>query len=165
VLETYRVDGDVARRYWALPGRILVGGRILSVDDADGLRRKYGITHVLSAESEQSDEATWLDPATRARFPFPDDEQAIPIGLCVSAIAHARSVLAQPDAVLYCHCRLGGSRGPTFGYTALRVLGRTPEEAHDQCGRRKIYSTGLHPAYVRSIEGALLVTDIQFVRS
>jgi hypothetical protein len=155
VLEAYRVEGDVARRYWALPGKILVGGRILSVEDADGLRRKYGVTHDLSAESEQDDEVTWLDPATRARFPFPDNEQAPPLDICRGAVAYARSVLARPDSVLYCHCRLGGSRGPSYGYMSLRVLGRTQEEALDQCGRRKIYTTDLHAAYVRVIEEAL----------
>ncbi len=156
VLESYHLpNGELARRYWALAGRILVGGRFVSQEDADALRTKYGVTHVLSAESEQSDEASWLDATTRARFPFPDDERSIPLDICRGAIAFARAVLSQPASVLYCHCRLAGSRGPTMAYMALRLLGRSPSDALAQCGRRQIYSTDLHAAYVQSIESAL----------
>ena len=156
IIESYRLpNGETARRYWALPGRILVGGRILSPRDAENLRSKYGVTHVLSAESEQDDETTWFDASTRARFPFPDDGRPIHVDLCRGILAYAREVLAIPTAVLYCHCRLAGSRGPSLAYAALRVLGRGPSEALEQCGRRMIYATGLHPAYVESIEMAL----------
>jgi hypothetical protein len=148
-------NGETARRYWALPGRILVGGRILSTEDACQLRTNYGVTHNLSAESEQDDEATWLDASTRARFPFPDDGRPIPADLCRGIIAYQRAVLSDPTAVLYCHCRLAGSRGPSLAYAALRVLGRSPNEALAQCGRRKIYTTDIHAAYVESIESAL----------
>lgn len=156
ILESYRLpSGELARRYWALPGKILVGGRIMSVKDAAHLRSTYGVTHTLSAESEQDDETVWLDPTTRARFPFPDDARPIPLDLCRGALAYARTVLLLPDSVLYAHCRLGGSRGPSWGYLSLRVLGRTPEQALAQCGRRRVHSTDLHPAYVQSIEAAL----------
>jgi hypothetical protein len=148
-------NGETARRYWAIPGRILVGGRILSVQDAENLRSKYGVTHNLSAESEQNDEATWLDASTRARFPFPDDEQPIPADLCRGIIAYQRAVLSIPTAALYCHCRLAGSRGPSLAYAALRVLGQSQSEALAQCGRRRIYSSDIHATYVESIERAL----------
>jgi hypothetical protein len=156
VLETYHLaNGDLARRYWAMPGKILVGGRIMSPEDAEHLKTKYGITHVLSAESERTDEATWIDAATRAHFPFPDNGRSIPLDLCRQATAYARTTLALPNAVLYCHCRLGGSRGPSMAYLALRVLGRSPDEASAACGRRQIHATNLHSEYVRSIERAL----------
>lgn len=155
-IESYRLpNGETARHYWALPGRILVGGRILSVADAEHLQSTYGVTHDLSAESEQDDEATWLDASTRARFPFPDDGRPIPVDTCRGILAYERAVLSIPTAVLYCHCRLAGSRGPSLAYAALRVLGRSPSEALAQCGRRRIYTTDIHAAYVESIESAL----------
>jgi hypothetical protein len=155
-VESYRLpDGEVARRYWALPGRILVGGRIFSVEDASRLRTNYRVTHVLSAESEQDDESTWLDASTRARWPFPDDGRPIPLDTCRGILAYQRDVLSIPTAVLYCHCRLAGSRGPSLAYAALRLLGRTRSEALAQCGRRKIYTTDIHAAYVESFEHVL----------
>jgi hypothetical protein len=156
VLEAYTLaNGYFARRYWALPGRILIGGQIVSQEDAQSLRAKYGVTHVLSAESEKNDDATWMDPTTHGYFPFPDDGRPIPPDLCQKAIVFARSVLAIPGAVLYCHCHLGGSRGPTMAYMTLRLLGRSREEAYEQCGRRKLYTTDIHAAYLNSIESAL----------
>jgi hypothetical protein len=155
-VEYYRLDnGEPAARQWALRGRILVGGRILDAKDAEGLRSKYGVTHVLSAESEQSDEASWLDPTTRARFAFPDDSQPIAPDICRGAVAYARRVLALPTAVLYCHCRLGRSRGPSMAYMALRILGSSPADALAHCGRSRLSPVPLAPAYLRSIEQAL----------
>ena len=57
--------------------------------------------------------------------------------------------------MLYAHCRLGGSRGPSYAYLALRVLGRSPAEALEQCGRRQRYGDELHATYVAVIEQAL----------
>ena len=155
VLETYAVNGvERAQRYWALQGRILVGGRIVSPADAEHLRA-LRVTHVLSAESEQDD--PHVAGIQFGRFAFPDDGAAYspPLDVIRGAVSFARTVLAEPSTVLYTHCRLGGSRGPSYAYLALRVLGRTSVEALDQCGRRQRYGDDLHATYVAVIEQAL----------
>ncbi len=156
ILEGYDVGRERAVRYWALEGRILVGGRIVSRADAEHLRRDFGVTHVLSAESEQSDEATWLDAATRGYFPFDDNALAPPLAVILGAVGFVRGVFdANPEAVLNTHCRLAGSRGPSYAYLALRVLGFDPGRAMDFCGRRQRCGADLHPAYVSVIEQAI----------
>jgi hypothetical protein len=115
-----------ARMYWAHE-RILIGGSL--TEESVATLRELGVTHVLSAESER-DDLDWPKDK-RARFPFPDDGQHL-VGRAdlMGAMAWARSVLLDPKNVLYTHCQLGGSRGPTMGYLAMRAgLRMPPEEA------------------------------------
>ena len=142
-------DGGIARRFWALKGRILVGGRILNLEDADRLR-ELGVTHVLSADNQSTDNGLWPD-AQRARFPFVDNGVAPPLRMVSAALAFERSVLASEETILYCHCRLGRRRGPTYGYMALRVLGFAPSEAEKRAG----HGLSLVPTYVDVVEQAL----------
>ena len=158
-LEMYKVQGGAtpdqqAVRYWAVVGVLLVGGRINDEHDAAHLRDTYRIGHVLSAESEQDDPR--CAGVAFARFAFPDtgEEPAQSVIRGAGAfIVEALDVAAR--GALYVHCRLGGSRGPALAYMALRILGRTREEAADQCGRRQQGCGELHPAYVVAIERAL----------
>lgn len=116
-----------AQRYW-VHDRVLVGGSILDLADADRLRA-LGATHVLSAESERDDAGKWSDDS-RARFDWPDSGAEIADSVLHKAFDYVESVLSDPRTVLYAHCQMGGSRGPTLGYIALRVaFGYSPEAA------------------------------------
>lgn len=152
ILERYMWSGGEARRYWAIQGRILVGGGIVSAEDGYHLARDYGITHVLSAESENDDKGKW--PTTMAgRFAFPDDGKAPGQFIIRAAVKWVR---AQPqDAIWYTHCRLGGSRGPSMAYLVMRAhLGMSAIQALECAGVRQD-GQPLHRAYIEAIEESL----------
>jgi len=149
-----------AQRYW-VHDRILVGGSIIDVEDADKLRQ-LGITHVLSAEHERDDAGKWPDDR-RARFEWPDDGADIPEATLHKVMQYASDVLSQQDAILYAHCQMGGSRGPTLGYIALRwALKMSPGEAMRAIlagwagdNQKPNASWTPHLRYIRSVERAI----------
>lgn len=149
-------SGQLARRYW-VHDRVLVGGNITSPADAAHLKDDLGVTHVLSFESEY-DEDHWprTEPSTAARFPFADNGTSIDDRAdLVAAATFAARVLVDPNNVLYCHCQLGGSRGPTAGYLALRLLDHSPEEAMAAIRETRGPDWHPHAAYIESIEKML----------
>jgi predicted O-methyltransferase YrrM len=144
--------GGQAQRYW-VHTRVLVGGSILGDEDAATLLNQHGVTHVLSAEHDRKEEP-W-PRASRGWFGFDDDGQDVPEALIHGAMDYAEKVLADPKTVLYAHCRMGGSRGPSMGYLVLRsVFGYTPGAA------MKVIRAGRgawtpHLRYIESIERAM----------
>ena len=146
------LTGGTAQRYW-VHDRILVGGSILHAADVS-LLRNLGITHVVSAEDDRGDEGKWADDK-RARFGFPDDGLDIDEGLLHKATDHLEAILKDPLAVLYVHCRMGGSRGPSLAYLALRAtMGASPHEAMRLIRQTRGPWTP-HLRYIDSIERAL----------
>ena len=129
----------------------------MSPGDAAHLRRDFSVTHVLSAESEQDDDGTWPDPTTRARYPWPDDGSAPPMRILQGAVVTARRWYGSPLCVLYTHCRLGGSRGPTMAYLVLRANGYTYDQAIPLVGVRQD-GQALHASYIAAIELAVQST-------
>jgi len=149
----HHVSGGTARRYWA-HDRVLVGGSIMSVEDGASLE-KLGVTHVLSAEHERDDAGKWPDDR-RARLEFDDNGLDISESLLHKAMDFADKVLSDPKTVLYTHCRLGGSRGPSFGYLALRTaFGFDPAKAMAAIRQTREPGWTPHNRYIRSIERAI----------
>jgi predicted O-methyltransferase YrrM len=145
--------GGTARRYWA-HDRVLIGGSIMNADDGKALE-KLGITHVLSAEHEHDDDGKW-PKERRARFEFDDNGMDITEAILHKAMDYAEQTLSDPNAVLYTHCRLGGSRGPSFGYLTLRVaLGFDPARAMAAIRQTREPGWTPHNRYIRSIERAI----------
>ena len=148
-----------AQRYW-VHDRVLVGGSIMSAEDAEALRH-MGVTHVLSAEDQQDDAGKWPDDR-RARHEFVDGGQDVPLELVHAMVGYTRRVLQGfPDAVLYAHCHMGGSRGPTLGYIALRAAFEfTPAQAMAAIRVHRGDWTP-HLRYIHSVERALASKDEQ----
>jgi predicted O-methyltransferase YrrM/tetratricopeptide (TPR) repeat protein len=120
--------GGPARRFWLHP-RVLVGGSILSKEDGLGLAEKYGVTHLLSAESERLDDDRGFDDNKRCRVSFVDDGASIDEKLLHEALDFGVKALSAPDSVVYAHCQLGGSRGPSMGYLLVHgVFGMPAQE-------------------------------------
>ena len=158
----YPNDGGHAQRYWAHE-RILVGGTIRDASDTAELK-KLGVTHVLSGEHERDDSGKWPDNK-RARYEWDDHGLDIPEKTLHAAMTYAEKVLSESGTVLYAHCRMGGSRGPTLAYIALRVGFKfSPPEAmkairagHRQVGDR--WTPHLH--YIACVERAILTREGQ----
>ena len=149
-----------AQRYWA-HDRILVGGSIIDKQDAARLRA-LGITHVLSAESERDDSEKWPSES-RARFEWTDNGGDVPEETIHRIMSYVDTVLSVPSNALYAHCQMGGSRGPTLAYIALRVaLGHEPARAMAAIraawagdNRSKNTQWTPHLRYIQSVERAI----------
>lgn len=145
--------GAMARRYWALPKVLLVGGNIRDHSDAMHLARDFGVTHVLSFESECSDDNLWSQDK-RAQVPFEDHGRDPPLDLMERTVKWVAD-LPRHGVVLHCHCHLGGSRGPAAAYLALRVRWyMTRDVAQKFAGRRQDGSQLVYP-YLRIIDRAI----------
>lgn len=119
LVETY-VDKNKngARRFW-VHERILCGGAILGPDDYIHLKHDFKVTGVLNVDNLQSDEGKGIEHL--AYFPFPDDGNNIPAGIIHDCLDFAKSHLAaDSENILYVHCALGGSRGPSMAYAVCR---------------------------------------------
>ena len=150
-----------AQRYW-VHDRVLVGGSIIDATDADKLSA-IGITHVLSGEHERDDTGKWPDNK-RGRFAWEDNSAAIDEALLHALFDHVEKLFAsEPEAVLYVHCQMGGSRGPTLGYLVLRLVFkyapaqamRAIRESWAGDNRQPNPNWVPHLDYIQSIERAL----------
>lgn len=162
IVEHYDTPDGRAVRFWALEPRLLVGGTILGPVDGEHLKRSYGVTHVLSVESEHDDEGKGFQPDVRERWAFPDsgspkgapwtEPGAIPVSNVEACIRFARRVLEQPHTVLYLHCMMGGARSPCIAYAVLVHMGFDCDDV-----RRELVKCGanLRPIYIASIEHVL----------
>lgn len=152
IIEHGRIE--LARRYWALPGRLLVGGRIRDASDYLGMVSAFGVTHVLSFESEQTDDSK-VPQRKRAQAPFPDDGKPPPLGLMIQVVQWIKD-LPRDGVVLYCHCRLGGSRGPTAAYAALRVRWQMGRGRAQKFAGRRPCGSALFKTYLDQVDKAVL---------
>ncbi len=152
----YQNTDGLAQRYW-VHDRILVGGSIMNPDDGEELRR-IGITHVLSAEDQQDDAGKWPDEY-RARHAFVDDGADVDLDLVHKMIGYAKAALVVEGSTLYVHCKMGGSRGPTLGYLALRTAFEfSPARAMDAIRIHRGAWTP-HLRYIHSVERAITARD------
>lgn len=151
-------NNNAARRFW-MHDRILCGGSIVSQEDYDHLRRDLGVTGVMSFCDTVKDEASIED---YVEFPFPDNGNKIPAKIIHDALSWARDYLARAGTVLYVHCALGGSRGPSMSYAVCRgVLKMEPNEIFEaiEPGHPTflVWKDNWYPKqYLRDIEEALL---------
>ena len=151
-LGLYANDGGQAQRYWA-HDRILVGGTILDGQDAAKLKT-LGVTHVLSAESERDDTGKWPS-GTQARHAWQDDGLDVSEATLHKVFDFSRKVLDESSSILYAHCRMGGSRGPSLAYAACRsALKLSPAESMRLIRQSRGVWTP-HLRYIDSIERAL----------
>lgn len=145
--------GVFARRYWAIRGKLLVGGHIRDASDWMHLVRDFGITDVLSFESEFSDENKVSD-GHRACVPFEDNGRPPPIEPLIQAVKWVKNLPL--NAILYCHCHLGGSRGPTAAYLALRTRWNMNRETAQKYAGRRQCGSALFTNYINGVDEAIL---------
>ena len=148
--------GGRAHRFW-LHDRILVGGAILNADDGRHLRMDHGVTHVLSAESERHDRGKGFADERLCRIPFVDNGVNGPTEAQVhEALSFAAAVMAKPEHVLYTHCQLGGSRGPSMGYlVCVGVLGLDADDVVNRLASVHVAGERLHPPYRAAIDAGI----------
>lgn len=144
-----------AHRWW-IDQKILVGGSILSAADFEHLRVDYGVTHVLSVESERSD---WGKvPLDSLRYlPTADDGTPQPARILQDAAAFGRAVI-DGGGVLHVHCQMGASRSPTYSYAVLRATYGIDRDEFLRRIRTYMPTWGshqFHPAYMTSVEDAI----------
>jgi glycosyltransferase involved in cell wall biosynthesis len=144
-------------RYW-VTDRILVGGSIWGAEDWEHLKRDFGVTDVLSVESEHDDGGKGIESIRQ--LPFRDDGASLTVDIVHEALDFARGVVLQPGRVLYVHCWAAGSRSPSmayaicrgiFGMDADQVLALIRAECNPTFGTH-----ATHQAYIKVIEQTLL---------
>jgi len=151
-------NNNAARRFW-MHDRILCGGSIVSPADYEHLRRDLGVTGVMNFCNTTKDDA---DIEHYIELPFPDNGDRIPSKIIHDALNWARDYLARDGTVLYVHCALGGSRGPSMSYAVCRgVLKMEPQAIFNaiEAGHPVFleWKEHWHPRqYLHDIEEALL---------
>jgi hypothetical protein len=149
--------GNGARRFW-VHDRILCGGSIVSPYDYTHLKRDFGVTGVMNFCTDRRDDA---EIECGVELPFPDNGNSIPPKIIHDALDWAQAHLARAGTILYVHCALGGSRGPSMAYAIARgVLKMTSEEVFEaiQVGHPVFigWKDTWHPKqYISDIEKAL----------
>lgn len=96
--------------------------------------QQAGITHVLDARFEWSDEELVAEHAPDVIYGWigtDDDGVAKPDEWFDAGLAFSSDALADPDAVLLVHCHMGINRGPSMAYRILLESGWEPIEALD----------------------------------
>lgn len=112
-------DGVPCERWWASDD-ILVGGSIQSKLDALHLVRDFGITHVISVESEHSDDAEIEGvPLSACRYPFQDIGGGDNAPQMLKCLLFAHEAASNSLPVFYVHCQQGGSRSPAVAWLLL----------------------------------------------
>jgi hypothetical protein len=150
--------GNGAQRFW-VHERILCGGSIISQDDYEHLKRDFGVTGVMNFCNDRPDNATI---EYGVEMPFSDNGNSISKKFIHDALDWAREFYLCKVGVLYVHCALGGSRGPSMAYAICRgVLGMSRADTLRaiQAGHPLFigYLKTFHPKqYVHDIEEALL---------
>lgn len=115
-------------RFWA-HRKILVGGSINDATDYELLKGRFGITAVLSVESERRDDGK-VPSAESYHVQFPDVGFPPTFQQWELIIMSARQAFASADAKLYVHCQAGGSRSPSVAYAIMRsCFGFSPTDA------------------------------------
>lgn len=132
----------------------------MSQQDYEHLQRDFGVTGVMSFCDNAKDEAKIEN---YIELPFPDDGGSIPSKVIHDTLDWAKEHLSREGTILYVHCALGGSRGPSMSYAICRgVLKMTPDEVFDSI---KIghpifigWKENWNPKqYIQDIEEALLI--------
>ncbi len=149
-----------ARRWWA-HDRILVGGTLLDAADWAHLKKDFGITAVLSVESEHDDNGKGIDgPALW--LPVPDDGTPKPAEWWAAGTVFAAGVLDAPGSKLYVHCQMGGSRSPAMAFAILRTWGMLSREEALAAIRETIPHYGNHPVHVNYLSSCEHALSIMF---
>lgn len=143
----------IARRYWALPKYLLVGGSIRDQSDAMHLARDFGVTHVLSFATEETDHGKWSQPS-RAEVPIADTGRPPPLELLCRVVKWVKE-LPKSGVVLYCHDHLGDHRGPVAAYLALRVRWQMDRAAAQKFAGRKPGGDPLSMHFLSAVDRAV----------
>jgi hypothetical protein len=145
-----------AVRWWA-HSRILVGGSINNSDDFENMQNKFGVTSVISVESEHSDSGK-VPEAILCHLPTPDDGSAPSVQHWKTLIDFAQVALKDSSSKVYVHCQMGGSRSPAAAYAIMRtVFNFNPNDAlaHIQRFKTGYGEHWYHRNYLESVETAL----------
>ena len=148
------VYGGMARRFWSLRKHLLVGGFIRDQSDAMHLARDFGVTHVLSFESERTDHGKWSQPH-RAECGFEDNGKPPTLDVMCRAVKWVLDLPKDRSMVLYCHCRLGYSLGPSAAYLALRARWYMNREVAQKYAGRRQGGDALLAPYLLCIDQAI----------
>lgn len=147
--------GHPCQRWWAHPN-ILIGGSINDAEDFAHIVKDFGVTHVISVESEHTDEGKV--PAKQLTYlPVPDDGSPPSVAHWKMLVLAAASALIYPDTILYVHCQMGGSRSPAAAYAIMRgVFGMGSEAslARLRTGKPTYGDHVYHQSYLESFEKA-----------
>lgn len=150
--------GNGAQRFW-VHDRILCGGSIVSQDDYEHLKRDFHITGVMNFCNDRPDNAAI---ECGVEMPFSDNGHSISRKLIHDALNWAKAHLSKSGTILYVHCALGGSRGPSMAYAICRgvlKMSRSDTLMAIKDGHPLYigYLKAFHPKqYVHDIEEALL---------
>lgn len=153
--------GWIQNRWWIDP-RILIGGSIHSPMDFEHLRSTYGITHVLSVESERSDWGKVLLERL-CYLPTADDGSAQHPLMLQKAAEFGAEVLEINNNKLLIHCQQGASRSPTYGYAVLRKVYGIDRDEYLRRVRHIMPEWGkhpFHPVYMNSVEDAITYAGV-----
>lgn len=149
--------GHPCPRWWAHPN-ILIGGSINDAEDFAHIVKDFGVTHVISVESEHTDEGKVPAPL-RTYLPVPDDGSPPPAAHWRALVTIAKLELLLPGGVLYVHCQMGGSRSPAAAYAIMRgAFGMSQEASLAQLrtGKPTYGDHAYHQSYLESFEKAFV---------
>lgn len=121
---------------WVTPRLVVTGGLPVDPDLARPLLATWveaGVTHVVDARRERSDEEFVARHAPHVRYrwaPTHDLGEQQPDEWFTSSTAWILDALAgDPSSVVLVHCHMGVNRGPSLAMAALMELGHPADEA------------------------------------
>lgn len=112
----------------ATGGDLPYGGELAALDELV----EMGITHILDARCEWSDEDLVAQHGPRIRYlhnPADDAGQRMPDSWFELGVAFALDALADPSAKVLVHCHMGINRGPSLAYAVMLASGADPVAA------------------------------------
>ena len=139
--------------------RIIGGGSIVDATDWEHLKRDFGVTHVLNLDTKT--DAGIVPGEALCEVQVTDNGMAIAAPLLSSCCDFAKSVLANPGAVLYVHSGNGGARAPAIIYAILRsVYGLSHEDGLVALNKAYPHGAGYHFGYLDGHRCAIGSVDL-----
>lgn len=143
-------------RWWAYEKLIMVGGSIVDRDDYMRMKHDFGISGVISVESERA--IHWGVPYTVCgHFPAPYFDESPSESHWHKLLTRARELMYSGNP-LYVHCQQGGNRSPVVAYALMRTFyGLSPHDALSNIRKFK-HDYGMnhyHVLYLESAEAAI----------
>lgn len=149
-VETYcntKYANQPCNRWWLVHERLLIGGSVIDLQDAEHLQKDLGIGAVLNVEREHTD-VGYFDALPLLELPTVDDGTPKPIEWWAAGVSFCTKALRNGLRV-YVHCQMGGSRSPAMGYGILRSAWKyNAENALGAVREKGVPSYGDHPVHV-----------------
>ncbi len=128
--------------------RLLIGGDLDAWDGELAVRQltelvELGVTHVLDARSEWSDEELVGHLAPHIAYlhaGIDDAGQRVPAEWFETVATWGAAALEDPQAVVLAHCHAGINRGPSAGLAILLAVGWEPAQALDAIRRARPFA-------------------------